>query len=49
MPHSHNPQGQALRALRDKLPTLRMPIERALPVSMNEPFYSAFVRAIALN
>jgi hypothetical protein len=34
---------------RGKVLTLCMPIERALPVSMNEPFYSAFVRAVALN
>jgi hypothetical protein len=34
---------------RGKVLTLCMPIERALPVSMDEPFYAAFVRAVALN
>ncbi|MEH6952701.1 hypothetical protein V4R08_15625 (plasmid) [Nitrobacter sp. NHB1] len=34
---------------RGKALTLCMPIERALPVSMDEPFYSTFVRAVALN
>ncbi|OPH84406.1 hypothetical protein B2M20_02340 [Nitrobacter vulgaris] len=34
---------------RSKVLTLCMPIERALLVSMDEPFYSAFVRAVALN
>jgi hypothetical protein len=28
---------------------LTLCIERALPVSMDEPFYAAFVRAVALN
>jgi hypothetical protein len=34
---------------RGKVLTLCMPIERALPVLMDEQFYSAFFRAIALN
>ncbi|WP_439926190.1 hypothetical protein [Nitrobacter sp. JJSN] len=29
--------------------TLCIPVAHALPVSMNEPFYTAFVRAVALN
>ena len=29
--------------------TLALPCERALPVSLDEPFYAAFVRAVAIN
>ncbi len=33
---------------RNGKPTLALPCERALPVSLDEPFYEAFVAAVAL-